>query len=106
MTREEKKDCRDFLMFSKLDDKFEYRDTGCGIQKHHDFNIRFCNNSKLYVHERVAEVKIDQCSDCEIVVGPTVSSVFLRNVKDSRLVIICKQLRMRDCENLEIQLYS
>jgi len=40
------------------------------------------------------------------VVGPTGSSVFIRNCTDCKFVINCKQLRLRDCDNCEIMLYS
>ena len=84
---------KDFL-FESQTDKFCFKnpgqlkhpDTGKGM----DFNIRFCKQSKLYVHDQVAEVKIDQCQDCEIVVGPTMSSVFVRDCENSKFIITCK----------------
>jgi protein XRP2 len=93
-------------MMNKLEDKFEYRDAGCGFEKNHNFDIRYCKNSKIFIHERTAEIKVDQCEGSDIVLGPTVSSTFIRDCKDCSFVVICKQLRMRDCHNVRIQLYS
>ena len=38
--------------------------------------------------------------------GPCASSIFVRNCENSKLVIICQQLRLRDCKNLHIMLFS
>lgn len=38
--------------------------------------------------------------------GPNKSSVFLRNCTDCTFVIFCQQLRMRDCVNCRVMLYT
>ena len=38
--------------------------------------------------------------------GPNKSSVFLRNCTDCTFVIFCQQLRMRDCVNCKVMLYT
>ena len=99
----------DFI-FEKLEDKFSYRgpgslknkETGKGM----DFSIRYCKRSKLYVQDQIAECKIDQCEDCDIVLGPCMSSVFIRNCSNCKFIVNCKQLRLRDCTNVQIMLYS
>jgi hypothetical protein len=76
------------FMFSKLSDKIAWKDNGAIDGA--DFSIRFCDKSIMYLIDHIAEVKIDECKDCEIIIGPTASSVFIRNVTDSKIVTNCK----------------
>jgi len=39
-------------------------------------------------------------------IGPTKSSIFIRDCRNCKVAIFCQQLRMRDCHNLEVMLYS
>ncbi len=41
-----------------------------------------------------------------VVMGPCASSTFVRNCKSTKLVLICQQLRLRDCHDLEIMLFT
>jgi hypothetical protein len=101
--KKNKRNPADF-MFNKLEDKIVWKDTGS--LNGSDFNIRFCENSLIYVIDHIAEFKIDKCSGCEMILGPTASSVFIRNVNDSKIVVNCKQIRLRDCKNVTIMAYS
>ena len=47
---------------------------------------------------------IDDCEDCTLFIGPTESSVFIRNCKNCTCVFLCRQLRTRDCETCKIKL--
>lgn len=49
---------------------------------------------------------IDDCVDCNIIVGPCDGSIFIRTSKNCSISVISKQLRFRDCENLKIYTYS
>ncbi|XP_075528558.1 protein XRP2-like [Dermacentor variabilis] len=61
------------------------------------FVIRNCHNASLYVLDHINSVTIDDCTNCNIVLGPTQGSVFLRNCNNVRLASACQQLRARDC---------
>jgi hypothetical protein len=70
------------------------------------FAILKCKNSDIYVHDWITQVTADEVDNCNIVLGPCSSSAFIRTTTNSRLVIFCQQLRMRDCVNVDIMLYS
>jgi len=38
--------------------------------------------------------------------GPSSQSVFIRDCQKTRVVLICQQLRMRDCHDMEIMLFA
>ena len=46
------------------------------------------------------------CTNCVIVMGPCSSSTFIRNCSNCKFVITCQKLRLRDCENIEVMLYT
>ena len=48
---------------------------------------------------------MDQCTNCTIIIGPCESSVFIRNIENSKIYAICQQFRTRDCKNLDIFLF-
>jgi hypothetical protein len=52
------------------------------------------------------QVLVDNVDDCTILIGPSSESVFLRNAKNCRFFIACKQFRCRDCVNCTVSLYS
>ena len=41
--------------------------------------------------------QIDDCEDCEIILGPVAGSVFFRDCKNLTVTVACAQLRTRDC---------
>ena len=70
------------------------------------FNIEKCNVSQIYVHDWVRQCNVDLCFNCSIVIGPVKKLVSLDICKDSKFVIFCNELKVRDCTDLEIMLYS
>jgi len=50
-------------------------------------------------------VTVDDCRNCCIFIGPTDSSVFIRNSFNCKLVVIARQLRLRDCTDCRLSLY-
>ena len=92
------------LLFLKREGEFLYRSPGELNGK--DFKIEYAKESQLYVHEHVAQCFVDRCQNSTIMVGPSKSSIFVRDCTDCKVVIFCQQLRMRDCHNLEVMLYS
>nr|XP_037288925.1 protein XRP2-like [Rhipicephalus microplus] len=65
------------------------------------FVIRNCHNASLYILDHINSVTIDDCVNCNIVLGPTQGSVFLRNCNNVRLASACQQLRARDCSAVD-----
>ena len=70
------------------------------------FKIERCDGCYIYVHDQTAQCTIDFCDDSIVVMGPCASSTFVRNCKSTKLVLICQQLRLRDCHNLEIMIFT
>lgn len=60
----------------------------------------------MYMHDYHKQCFVDKCTNCVIIMGPCETSTFVRDCKDCILVLTCQQLRMRDCVNCEIMLYS
>jgi hypothetical protein len=52
-----------------------------------------------------AQVFVDGCRQCRIFIGPCSSTVFLRDCEDCQVLVLCKQLRLRDCAGMEIALF-
>jgi hypothetical protein len=48
---------------------------------------------------------IDDCINCNIIIGPCDGSLFIRTSKNCTFSVISKQLRFRDCHNLKIYSY-
>jgi len=49
---------------------------------------------------------VDKCTNSIIVLGPCSSSAFLRDCSDCLFIVTCQQLRVRDCYNCQIMLFS
>ena len=54
----------------------------------------------------IAEVKCDDVARFKVFVGPTKSSVFIRDCNNCEFTIACKQLRTRNCHNCKIHLFA
>lgn len=50
--------------------------------------------------DNTESIFIDDCVNCEIFIGPSSSSVYIRNTDKCKLIIACGQLRTRECTNL------
>ncbi|KAL3658486.1 hypothetical protein V7S43_016618 [Phytophthora oleae] len=70
------------------------------------FLIEDCHNCDIFLLDHCTSVQIDACVNCRIVVGPCESSVFLRNCKRCTVVCAVQQFRTRDCEDVDVYLYS
>ncbi|GAX81933.1 hypothetical protein CEUSTIGMA_g9361.t1 [Chlamydomonas eustigma] len=69
------------------------------------FSIDTCEDCDLYVVDACAQVMIDKAKNCRIFLGPTEGSVFIRDSVSCKFAIICRQLRTRDCHNMDISLF-
>lgn len=65
------------------------------------FIIQNCEDSNIYIFDHLNTVTVDDCLNCNIILGPTKGSVFLRNCKDCRIAAVCQQLRTRDCHRVD-----
>jgi hypothetical protein len=54
----------------------------------------------------MAQATIDLTKNSVVVMGPCQTSTFVRNCEDTKLVLFVQQLRLRDCKNLTIMLFS
>ena len=89
-----------------LDEKNKFLYKVDGQIKGQAFKLQNCTQSNLYVHDQTNQVLMDDCKECCIVLGPGSSSTFIRTSHKCMMVIFCQQLRMRDCSDMEIMLYS
>mgnify|MGYP000878441590 CR=1 FL=1 len=48
---------------------------------------------------------MDDCENCEFLIGPCDGSVFIRTSKNCKVSIISKQLRFRECHDCDIYTY-
>lgn len=70
------------------------------------FRIYGCKDCNIYVHDNHDQCFIDDVMNSVVVMGPCASSTFIRTSKNCKMVITCQQLRLRDCFDLEIMLFS
>lgn len=68
--------------------------------------MQMSNRAQLYLHDFAAQTNVDKCENSDVMLGPNKSSVFIRDCKDCTFVVFCQQLRMRDCVNCNVMLYS
>jgi len=70
------------------------------------FLVEDCTNSHVILVDMVGPIAMDNCKGCTVVVGPSDSSVFIRDCSDCDIIVGCQQLRLRDCRNVRILLHS
>eukprot|EP01116_Phalansterium_solitarium_P002316 TRINITY_DN12269_c0_g1_i1.p1 TRINITY_DN12269_c0_g1~~TRINITY_DN12269_c0_g1_i1.p1 ORF type:complete len:367 (-),score=80.66 TRINITY_DN12269_c0_g1_i1:207-1238(-) len=70
------------------------------------FIIEECDNCDIYLLDYSDSVQIDYCTNSRIFIGPSQGSLFLRNCTNCKVVIACQQFRTRECESIDVLLYS
>ncbi|KAI9103191.1 tubulin binding cofactor C-domain-containing protein [Phlyctochytrium arcticum] len=68
-------------------------------------SIADCQKSNIFIFESTAQVTVDNCSDCCILMGPCDGSVFIRDCTDCTIISASRQFRTRNCHRLQISLY-
>jgi len=63
-------------------------------------------DSEVYVCELTNTAYVDVCKRCAILIGPSETSVFVRDCEDCVFWIAAQQLRTRDCKRCSFFLYS
>lgn len=64
------------------------------------------NDCKVHVFDALDSMTVDDCVGGELVLAACEGSLFIRNCKNMMVYAACKQLRLRDCENLTIHLFA
>lgn len=70
------------------------------------FVIDNCRNCELLLLDHCDQVQIDDVSDSRIFIGASSGSIFVRNCKNCKFTVACKQFRTRDCVDCTIYLHS
>lgn len=70
------------------------------------FEIGDCENTTMIVMDHTEQVQIDQSKNCRVFIGACASSTFIRNCTDCTFYICCQQLRLRDCINCKLYVFS
>jgi len=71
----------------------------------YDFIIELLTDCDVFILDHTEQVQIDNCTNCRIFIGPVAGSAFIRDCKDCKIQVACRQLRLRDCQRLDIGLY-
>ncbi|KPA78525.1 putative mitochondrial hypothetical protein [Leptomonas pyrrhocoris] len=58
------------------------------------------------VLDELDSMTADDCEGGEVVIAACEGSVFLRNCKNMTVHVACKQLRTRDCENIDLHIFT
>eukprot|EP00759_Apiculatamorpha_spiralis_P054586 PhF_6_TR6980/c0_g1_i2/m.10324/K18272/RP2; protein XRP2 len=69
-------------------------------------NIDNLTRCKVFIYDHLDSVNVDKCNDCEFIIGPTAGSVFFRGCSNTKITTACKQLRTRDCFDLDVRVFA
>lgn len=69
------------------------------------FIIDNCKDCVIRIFDHCAQVTIDDCVGCEIIIGPCADAVFARDCRDCTFHAICQQWRTRDCTECRLSLW-
>jgi protein-S-isoprenylcysteine O-methyltransferase Ste14 len=69
------------------------------------FIIDNCKDCVIHILDHCAQVTIDDCVGCEIIVGPCADAVFARDCRDCTFHAVCQQWRTRDCTDCRLSLW-
>jgi protein XRP2 len=50
--------------------------------------------------DNLAQLSIDDCTNCKFYIGPCKASLFIRDCSDCSLAVMCQQFRTRDCKRI------
>eukprot|EP00758_Cryptobia_borreli_P003622 Tbor_TRINITY_DN3872_c0_g1::TRINITY_DN3872_c0_g1_i1::g.5657::m.5657/K18272/RP2; protein XRP2 len=69
-------------------------------------NIDYLNDCKVFILDPLDSTNVDDCNRTDMVFAAAKGSIFLRNCHNCVVTAACKQLRTRDCSNIELRLFS
>eukprot|EP00826_Nyctotherus_ovalis_P041347 TRINITY_DN4147_c0_g1_i1.p1 TRINITY_DN4147_c0_g1~~TRINITY_DN4147_c0_g1_i1.p1 ORF type:complete len:245 (-),score=72.96 TRINITY_DN4147_c0_g1_i1:445-1179(-) len=70
------------------------------------FIIDTCKNCRILLKDYTPAVNMYLCEDCEVYIGPCSGSVYIRNSKNCRVVVATAQLRVYNCYNFDLLVFS
>nr|CCA26427.1 conserved hypothetical protein [Albugo laibachii Nc14] len=70
------------------------------------FDVSDLKDCVVMLLDHTDQVQVDHVAATKMFLGPSSTSVFIRNCSDCVFTIACKQLRFRDCNNCTVYLYS
>ncbi|RLO06046.1 hypothetical protein DYB28_006984, partial [Aphanomyces astaci] len=70
------------------------------------FDLADLENCQVFLVDHSDQVQIDNLVNCRVYIGPSSESVFVRNCTNCFFTIACKQLRTRDCSQIQVSLYT
>ena len=70
------------------------------------FNIQRLENCTVYILDVSSTIFVDNCNDCRFFVGPVTDSFFLRDSRNCECSVACKQMRVKNCNEVIFFLYS
>ncbi|KAG5481022.1 hypothetical protein LSCM1_06698 [Leishmania martiniquensis] len=68
--------------------------------------VEYLIDCHTVVLDELDSMTVDDCEGGELVIAACEGSVFLRNCKNMTVHVACKQLRTRDCENINLYLFT
>ncbi|GMH35716.1 hypothetical protein BSKO_03584 [Bryopsis sp. KO-2023] len=69
------------------------------------FSVADLKDCSVYLLGFTQQVQVDDCDGCRIFIGPCDGSVFIRDCTDCVVSVAARQLRLRDCQNIELGVY-
>eukprot|EP00759_Apiculatamorpha_spiralis_P018923 PhF_6_TR25175/c0_g1_i1/m.34717/K18272/RP2; protein XRP2 len=66
------------------------------------YSMNKLTNCNVFLLDQLDSVVGDECNGCNIYIGPTRGSVFIRKFTKCKLIVACGQLRLRDCSDCDI----
>ncbi|CAD2222264.1 Tubulin binding cofactor C, putative [Angomonas deanei] len=68
--------------------------------------IEYLNECTVAILDPLDSMTVDDCEGGVLFVAACEGSVFLRNCKNMTVHVACKQLRTRDCENVDLHIFT
>ena len=62
-------------------------------------------NSTFFILDASVQATLESLDNCKVIIGPTESSLFIRDCNNCLVIAYCQQFRARDCTNLKVCLY-
>lgn len=68
--------------------------------------LEYLEECKVRILDPLDSATVDDCEGGELIIAACEGSVFLRNCKKMRVHVACKQLRLRDCAELDLRIFT
>lgn len=69
------------------------------------FVVEDCRDSTIVLLDHMAQITVDDCVNCRIIVGPVESSIFMRTSERCSVAVVCRQFRTRDLKDCDFALH-